>query len=213
MRSITILAALSLTACADSGTSDDEDTSSTSSLDSSSSATDPTATTSSTTLPSDSSSGDAPVLDVGMDEGTTYLLALSTPLDPALPLQFFAEIVVDDATLSITLQPLSLDQGSTTAPRQPVGAELVPAIDFMTPAFSAQLDDVPLPGEANPVSGEDIAASITLIGSLAGAGTPCGQAEGMTTEPEPTSLAGSTWAATPVASIDALPDDFPVACP
>jgi len=213
MRVITLFAALSLAACADSGTSDDEDTSGSSGADTSASATDTSVTTSGTTLPADSSSGDGVIYDIGMDEGTTYLLALSTPLDPALPLQFLAEIAVVDATLTITLQPLSLAQGSTTAPREPVGEVLVPSIDFMTPAFSAQLDDAPIPGAANPMTGEDIAASITLTGSLAGAGTPCGSADGMTTAPLAASLAGSTWAATPVSSVDALPDDFSVACP
>ena len=214
MRAITLFAALSLAACADSGTSDDEDTSGTSGADTSASATDTSVTTTSgTTLPADSSSDDGVLYDIGMDEGITYLLALSTPLDPALPLQFLAEIAVVDATLTITLQPLSLAQGSTTAPREPVGEVLVPAIDFMTPAFSAQLDDALLPGAANPMTGEDIAASITLTGSIAGAGTPCGSADGMTTAPVAASLAGSTWAATAVSSVDALPDDFAVACP
>ena len=213
MRVFTLFIALSLAACADAGTSDDEDTSSTSDIDTSSTGADASGSTSSTSLPSDSSSGDGPIYDVGMDEGTTYLLALSTPIDPALPLQFLAEIAVDDAMLVITMQPLSLDQGSTTAPRVPVGTLLVPTVEFMTPAFSAQLDDAAIPGAANPSSGEDIAGSITLTGSLAGAGTPCGQADGMITAPLAMSLAGSTWAATPVADVDALPDDFPVACP
>jgi hypothetical protein len=90
---------------------------------------------------------------------------------------------------------------------------LEPTIDFMTPAFSAQFDDAVIPGAANPISGEDIGGSVTLIGSLAGAGTPCGQAEGMLTAPTATSLSGSTWAATPVRGIDDLPDSFSTGCP
>jgi hypothetical protein len=215
MRAFTFFAALSLAACTGSGT-DDDDTSSTSDGSGpgpSSSVTDTPSTTSGVVPPGDSSSDEGVIYDIDSDEGTTYLLALSTPLDPALPLQFLAEIAVDDGTLTISLQPLSLDRQSTTEPRLPIGDVLVPAVDFMTPAFSAQLDDAAIPGDANPVSGEDLVVSISLIGSLAGAGTPCGRAEGMTIEPRKSSLAGSTWAATPVSGVDALPADFPVACP
>lgn len=210
---ISICVAALLAACSDSGSDTDDDTANDSSPASTSSGPDPTTSTSGPTGPVDSSTGDDMIYDVGMPEGTTYLLALSTPLDPTLPLQFLAEIELVDAELVISLQPLSLDQGSTTAPRQPVGDVLVPAVDFMTPAFSAQLDDVTIPGAANPVSGEDIAGSITLIGSLAGAGAPCGRAEGMLTSPDETALAGSTWAATLVSGPDSLPDGFASSCP
>jgi hypothetical protein len=203
--------ALAFAACVDSEASDG-DTTSTATADASSSGQGGTTTTSGTTLPAESSSA-GPIYDVMPGEGTTYLLAFATTLDPALPLQFLAEIEVADGALSISMQPLSLDEGSTTTPRQPVGDVLVPTIDFMTPAFSAELDDAVIPGAANPISGSEISGSITLIGSLAGAGTPCGVGEGMLTAPEMTSLVGSTWAATPVTGIDDLPDDFPTACP
>lgn len=204
--------AFTLVACADAGTTGD-DTATGSGMDGASTGADPSTTTAGTTSPLDSSSGDDVIYDIGAEDNWTYLLALVTPLDDGLPLQFFATIVVDNATLTMSLQPLSLDQESTTAPREPVGAPLEPTIDFMTPAFSAQFDDAMIPGAANPFSGEDIAGAITLIGSLAGAGAPCGQAEGMFTAPLPTSLDGSTWAATAVSSIDDLPDSFPSSCP
>jgi hypothetical protein len=211
MRSF-ICVAVFLAACSDSGSSDD-DTSNDDGTATTSSGSDPSTSTTDTTTPVDSSTTDDVIYDIGAPEGTTYLLALATPLDPGLPLQFLAEIELVDAELVISLQPLSLDQGSMTAPRQPVGDVLVPVVDFMTPAFSAQLDDVTIPGAANPVSGADIVGSITLIGSLAGAGTPCGQAEGMLTAPDEISLVGSTWAATSVAGPESLPDGFASSCP
>lgn len=212
MRSSAFSLALVLVACADAGTSDDG-ASTGSGMDGASTGTDASTTSAGSTSSVDSSSGDDVIYDIGVEDDGTYLLALATPLDDGLPLQFFATIVVENATLTISLQPLSLDQNSTTSPRQPVGDVLEPTIDFMTPAFSAQFDDAIIPGAANPVSGEDLVGAITLIGSLAGAGTPCGQAEGMLTAPLATSLDGSTWAATPVSSIDDLPESFPTSCP
>lgn len=207
-----ICVAVLLAACSDSGS--DADTANDSTPASTSSGPDPTTSTSSSdSAPADSSTADDVIYDIGAPDGTTYLLAVVTPLDPALPLQFLAEIELVDAELMISLQPLSLDQGSVTEPRQPVGDVLVPVVDFMTPAFSAQLDDVTIPGAANPVSGADIVGSITLIGSLAGAGAPCGRAEGMLTAPDELSLAGSTWAATSVAGPESLPDGFATSCP
>jgi hypothetical protein len=212
---LSIFVVVLLAACSDSGSDADDDTANDSSPGSTSSGPDPTMTSTSSgdTAPVDTSTTDDVIYDIGAPEGTTYLLALATPLDPGLPLQFLAEIELVDAELVISLQPLSLDQGSMTAPRQPVGDVLVPVVDFMTLAFSAQLDDVTIPGAANPVSGADIVGSITLIGSLAGAGTPCGQAEGMLTAPDEISLVGSTWAATSVAGPESLPDGFASSCP
>ncbi len=208
---LSICVAVLLAACSDSGS--DADTANDSTPASTSSGPDVTSTTTSDTAPADSSTTDDVIYDIGAPDGTTYLLGLVTPLDPSLPLQFLAEIELVDAELVISLQPLSLDQGSMTAPRQPVGDVLVPVVDFMTPAFSAQLDDVTIPGAANPVSGDDIVGSITLIGSLAGAGAPCGRAEGMLTAPDELSLTGSTWAATSVAGPESLPDGFATSCP
>ncbi|HET6581989.1 MAG TPA: hypothetical protein VFG69_01055 [Nannocystaceae bacterium] len=211
MRSSPLVVALVLVACADSGGSEG-DASSGSGVGTSSAA-DSSSTSGGTTSAAESSGGDEIRYDLGDEDSGMYLLALATPLDSGLPLQFFATIAVEQAVLTMTLQPLSLDQGSMTAPRQPVGAVLEPTIDFMTPAFSAQLDDAMIPGAANPISGDDIAGAITLVGSLAGAGTPCGQAEGMLTAPAAMDLSGSTWAATPVSSIDDLPESFASSCP
>jgi hypothetical protein len=151
--------------------------------------------------------------DIGLDENTTYLLALSTPLDPQLPFQFLGEIVVDDATLTIRLRPLALEIGSTTAPRQPVGDDLVADVMFVTPAFSATFDAITIPGAANPVNSADVTGSFDLVGMLAGAGAPCGTADGMIDAPNATDIGASTWAAVPVDGPEDLPTDFPAACP
>lgn len=169
---------------------------------------DPTTSTGATTSgPADSSSDEGVKYDLGAGDGTTYLLAIATPADPAAPLQFFAEFVVADAALAITLQPLDASS------RQAVGDVLDGDVMFTTPAFSADFAGITVPAAANAAGDGDLSGTITLIGSIAGAGTPCGMLEGSLDGLDPASLNGGTWAAVEVSGIGDLPDDFPSACP
>jgi hypothetical protein len=99
MRYSPFLIALAPIACSDSDTSGDE-AAMTSGVDGPSSGSDPSTTSGGTTSPAESSSGDDVIYDIGTEDSGTYLLALVTPLDDALPLQFFATIVVEDGLCS-----------------------------------------------------------------------------------------------------------------
>jgi len=200
-----VLFASVLLACS-SDSSDDETTNA--NEDSTSTGVDATTSTTGTdtTGPADTSTDEGVKYDIGGGGGTTYLLAVATPADPAAPLQFLAEFVVADAALEITLQPLDADS------RQSVGDPLVGDVMFTTPAFSADFDGT-IPAAANPIGDADLQGTMTLIGSIAGAGTPCGMLDGSLDGLEPAALGGGTWAAVEVSGPGDLPMDFPSACP
>jgi hypothetical protein len=158
-----------------------------------------------TTGAAETSTDEGVKYDIGTGGGTSYLLAVATPADPAAPLQFLADFVVADAALEITLQPLD------AASRQPVGDPFVGDVMFTTPAFSADFAGITIPAAANAVGDADLQGTLTLIGSIAGAGTPCGMLDGSLDGLEPAALGGGTWAAVEVSG--ELPTDFPTACP
>lgn len=146
-----------------------------------------------------------------------WLMAVDTPLSPGLPLQFLVEVVqVAPGSYNLAWQSLSLDPGSTTAPRMPVG-------DVRTVGGLALGGGAPLqfysgvaaiPGAANPITGSDMTIDIYFDGMEIG-DPYCGVVSGDVKEPLQTSLAGSTFATTRLTATDpaSLPVDFPVACP
>jgi hypothetical protein len=165
-------------------------------------------------------------MDVGgtlADVNGQFLFALASFLSPPTPLQFLADITFVEntdgsgGTISMTLQPLSLDVGSTTTPRQPVGDPLAieetPVmadgsffIDIQTPFMA--------PGEANPITGSPIAVmSLQLTGSIQSEDLICGIADGQVTSPIETALTGSTFGVERVTGLDALPMMVIGACP
>ncbi|MBX7077765.1 MAG: hypothetical protein K1X88_01175 [Nannocystaceae bacterium] len=214
-RAAIVVGVLALGGCGKSDADGEGSSSTGATVSSSGDATTTTSGTTGTTGSADgSSSSDGGVrYDLGGGDGSRYLLALSTPLDPTLPLQFIAELTVTDGVLAVSLQPLSLDPGSTDAPRDPVGPLLQGGVDFMTPAFSAAFDPFALPAEADPVAGMARSGMLTLVGSLAGAGAPCGSGMGVITSPSEVDLDGSTWGTVPLGPGDALPDTIATACP
>ena len=132
----------------------------------------------------------------GSGGGGGYLLSIATPEDPALPLQFIAQLEVVDGALTASLQPLSLDTGSTSAPREPLGEPVAgEVIAFMTPAFTVRFDPFVVPAAADPILGMERVGVIALTGDLAHGGGPCGSAEGVFDAPAATQLDGSTWGA------------------
>lgn len=146
-----------------------------------------------------------------------WLMAVDTPLSPGLPLQFLVEVVqVAPGSYNVAWQSLSLDPGSTTAPRMPVG-------DVRTVGGLALGGGAPLqfysgvaaiPGAANPITGSDMTIDIYFDGMEIG-DPYCGVVSGDVKEPIQSSLAGSTFATTRLTATDpaSLPVDFPVACP
>ena len=79
-------------------------------------------------------------------------------------------------------------------------------------SFSWDVGVLMIPGEANPITGSDIVASIQA--EVVPQGSPyCGSVDGEVMSPISAPLAGSTHAMTSIESVDALPLEFPVACP
>ncbi len=151
----------------------------------------------------------------------THLFALGASISPNTPLQFIATVqaatTADGGSVSIDFQPLALDVGSTTTPRTPVGELLsLPAATVDADGcFSVDLGEVSVTGMANPITGSDIRATLAVEGSIQSPDFWCGIVTGNVTMPLMLDLAGSTFAATRVASTDpaSLPTDVVFACP
>lgn len=125
----------------------------------------------------------------GLVEGR-YLLAMFTTLSPTTPIQFVASVENSDAGPWMSLQPLSLNVGSTDTPREPVG-ELISTTGVSEGAagFRFEFQEVELVGAANPITGADIVGNFTLIANCG----LCGPLEGEVVVPLDYDLAGSTF--------------------
>jgi hypothetical protein len=142
------------------------------------------------------------------------LLALSVTLAPKKPIVVRVELDTPEvdgaAALTLHAQPLSAADRTT-----PVGS----AVDFgpfavgQTGTWRGDLPGLEISGEANSVTGGDIAADVVLSGSLCGDGESyCGSAEGHVTDPIPLDLAGSTFAMTRLDDTGATPQALPIDC-
>lgn len=146
-----------------------------------------------------------------------FLLAVSTNIAPDTPLQMVATntltTVDGKTTLSTSLQPLSLDQFKVTTPRLPVGdpiaIEMIPVVDG---AFVIDAGMTTFPGEANPLTGSPILATLTMTGQVVSADFYCGTITGDVMEPIQQNLMGSTFAAVRIESPMALPLEVPKNC-
>ncbi|HRI09664.1 MAG TPA: hypothetical protein PKW35_17705 [Nannocystaceae bacterium] len=154
------------------------------------------------------------------DINGTFLLALSSVIDPQHPLQFFTTIELTQnmdgtGTMTMMLQPLSLEPQSLTTPRQPVGDVLT--LENIAVAddgsFAVDVGTVMVTGMANPITGSDIVATLALQGFIQDVDLFCGNVTGAVTQPLDYDLAGSTFAATRVPAVDMLPLEFPMKCP
>jgi hypothetical protein len=154
------------------------------------------------------------------DVNGTFLLALAAVIDPEHPLQFYTTSTftpgAEGGTLALDLQPLSLEVLSTTTPRLPVGDPLVlPAapVDASGGFMITIAEPVMVTGEANPITGSDIVATLVLTGSIQSEDLFCGTVTGAVTSPLMLDLVGSTFAAVRVPSVDMLPAEVTSACP
>ncbi|MEM7153870.1 MAG: hypothetical protein AAF799_13560 [Myxococcota bacterium] len=145
---------------------------------------------------------------------STYLLAVSTPLDPSLPFQGLVTITEQAGTIDLSVQWLSLDIGSRTSPRELVGTVYTYSIPIDDTGFiywDAGLIDIP--AAANPITGQDVTTSFLAGATPIGDPAYCGEVAGDIVTPAPLSLAGSTHAMTEVAGTANLPTDFLSFCP
>ncbi len=165
-----------------------------------------------------------PKLDMGIavdsypDITGVYLVALETVAAPGLPLQFIGEVTAEvdmitgDGTIEVEFQPLSLDQGSSTEPREEVGEPIVIDSDVTAGSFTLTFGMTNVTGAANPLTGADILADIELQGSIRGMDGWCGQVVGEVISPIALNLEGSTFASMRLADRDERPLEFPINC-
>jgi hypothetical protein len=212
---------LTTTADTSAGTTDPTDaTTSTATSDATSSSTDPTAATSSE---DDSSSSDEGTTGEFMlpDFSGDFLLAAATVVDPNLPFQWIATFDftgdVDGGTVDVELQPLALDEGSTTSPRtffgQPLAFPDVPVAADGT--FSIDIGPLTIAAETNPIIAIDAEVEMAVFdGQVLDADTLCGTFGGDVVSPIMQSLDGSTFGAIRVLATDpdSLPAAFPSSC-
>lgn len=167
---------------------------------------------------------DLPPMDFGAggqvfpDITGIYLLALETSIAPGLPLQFVADVEAEldestgDGPVNISFQPLSLEVGSMTEPREPVGDPIVVETTATGGSFMVDFGETNVTGMANPITGSDITANLALQGTIRGENAWCGAVTGDVLSPIQASLEGSTFAAIRLADASERPEMFPVSC-
>jgi hypothetical protein len=146
-----------------------------------------------------------------------FLLAIDTSVNPGTPLQFLAQVTAEldmtfSGTMSVEFQPLSLDVGSTTEPREEVGDALTIDTEVTNAAFSLPFGETMVTGLANPITGSDILADIALEGTIQGLDGFCGTASGEVLSPVMLPLEGSTFGGMRLTDRDERPLEFPVDC-
>ena len=135
-----------------------------------------------------------------VDASGSYVLAINTTLSPGTPLLFKSDVVVDleASTIKMTIYPISVD-----------GEVLPDAIDRdpvplnADGTFTLPFGEVDVTGNANPVSGSDIKANLTLVGRLRSDEFFCGELEGQLIFPTMFDLAGSTIGSVKLADANA----------
>ena len=154
-----------------------------------------------------------------LEEGTvvdvtgTFYFTLRAVIATALPLQFIATTTFTETetggTLDVTLQALSLLVQETEEPREMVGDPIVlPTAEVdETGAFEVDLGEVSVIGSANPISGSDIVATLSLKGTIQSEDVFCGGVKGNITAPikAPLSYGDSSFAAVRLEEGEAYP--------
>jgi hypothetical protein len=125
-----------------------------------------------------------------------FVFALSAVIAPPTPIVFLAEVSsVDDpngSALTLELQPLSAADRTT-----PVGSAISVGPHPIAPdgTYQAVLPPLVVTGEANPITGSEIAAEVTLDARICGVSDfYCGTVSGRVTSPLVIPLAESTFA-------------------
>ena len=129
-----------------------------------------------------------------------YLLALSVTLKPTTPIVVLTDLSTPalggGTGLLFDAQPLSAaDRKTPVGPKLTLGPFPVDA----SGTFHATMNGLAVTGAANPITGGDISANLTLTGSLCGdARSFCGTVTGNVVTPLALDLAGSTFTLTRV---------------
>lgn len=134
-----------------------------------------------------------------VDFSGVYFLAVSTDISPGVPLLFgtTVEVAEDGETVNMTFQPLVADRlFGVPKPnaREPVGdAIVVNDIPLDDGTFVADMGEVTVDGEANPITGTNILAIIILHGNVLSEDLFCGTVGGRVLEPVDQELLASTF--------------------
>jgi hypothetical protein len=156
-----------------------------------------------------------PDLPKGMlsDISGKFLLAVGTTIDPNKPLQFTADNKLTlntdgTGTLDVEIQALS------AMGRMPVGNKITKTGIAVAAdgSFEIVAGTVMVPGAANPITGGDIVADLTLVGSIRSADSYCGTVRGKLMMPIMLDLAGSTFSAVRIPASGVLPSPE-IKCP
>ncbi len=174
---------------------------------------DPGTTTDEPTGGTGATTGGPPVFDISGD----FLLAVSTVVDQTKPLQFIATNMVTEMDgkmlLASCLQPLTLMAGKVTVPRVPIGDPLCfEGLEIVDGAFTIDAGIVMVTGEANPITGANIVASLIMAGTIKTDDFYCGTVTGEVMEPPVGDIAGSNFAAVRLADKKVLPTDVTITC-
>ncbi|MBV71940.1 MAG: hypothetical protein CMH52_11470 [Myxococcales bacterium] len=136
-----------------------------------------------------------PFCPVLTDATGTYMIAVLTPLDQSKPLLMRAIVDVtgldsDPAVpkIKMTLTPLSVEG------REPIGETIeTESVDLAVDgSFELPFGNVKVTGDANPISGSDIEADLTLRGQVRSEMSVCGEIVGDLIQPTSFDLAGTT---------------------
>jgi hypothetical protein len=131
-----------------------------------------------------------------------YFMAVSTTLSPANELFIEATVTVDASgdTAAFVLQPLKTDESRPGRPRDdprvPVGdAITVNDVPVTGGSFTIEVGEIAISGQANPITGSNILADLTLIGVVIDDDTFCGTVNGDVLQPLQNNVDGSSFGA------------------
>ncbi|WP_437926109.1 hypothetical protein WMF37_44905 [Sorangium sp. So ce291] len=136
-----------------------------------------------------------------------FFFSLSAYLNPQAPIVFLSTMTSEarDDGLSISLRFQALEAADRKTPTgTPV--DVGPYEVSADGQFTAELPTIVVPGNANPISSNELEATITLSGALcAPADFVCGDVTGTVTRPLSLNLKGSTFAMQRITDPDSYP--------
>ncbi|XYH96390.1 hypothetical protein ACMHYB_52870 [Sorangium sp. So ce1128] len=144
--------------------------------------------------------------EAGAPDGE-FFFSLSAYLNPQAPIVFLSTLTTeardDGLSFSMSFQALeAADRKTPTGTPFDVGPYEVSADG----QFTAELPTLVVPGNANPISGSELEATITLSGALcAPADFVCGDVTGTVTRPLRLDLKGSTFTMQRITEPDSYP--------
>lgn len=157
---------------------------------------------------------DARPLEMLPDINGDFLMGLSVVIAPDSPVWLRVTNTFTDngdgtGVVDVVIQPLRYD-GDHAAVGEPIVANDI-AINSAG-QYTVVLTQATIPGEANPITGNDIVGDFNIMGSIKSEDLSCGEVTGMVTSPANIDVAGSTFAMVRIGMGGNLPELL-YACP